>query len=718
MRFIFFLLLFHFIYSTALSQSLSGHITKLEKEIADAKSNNADPAKIKELEKILEQMKFTQSYLDKAVIPKPKTSVSSFPGASWSGFLSSTREGTSQVPVSTRSTQIYLFFSDAIPTLHRNFNENDELNFTDDKGSGSVKDHSVITIGTQTSTCDCSGGGTSELHEVAINKLDSTYSIDAIAPICTGGNSDDGSCGMTWSITISNQKFTNPNILSGTQTVTAEISGMKGTVTNTWYLMKTIDVELIVKPSDYDTWLPEPGIDEKTVGKKTMRVDLLLQGKNGKPLTHKAKKFEIRLENTSREPGITINYPVEPISPAEPDLKLLEQGNADVDDDGQKMDIVCDGCTTANFNIGSFDGGGYSTLKVIATLDDESFVTGHLITSTGTTEITIPKRNGSLIGEAWLKKNNNPGDYDDKDSSNGNNFKGDGITAYEEYRGVISMSKFNRLDPKKKEVGVVATKTDFDLFGTGIGWFESASDLKVIRFDHDKDETWWDGRLNRNAKTSHDFDQYAIYLANGGLGRKGTLGITYGKGNLWIPANVTGVIIDRDYIMGIAYKKRLNEAMPGTPKFTLQEYLAQTVAHELGHAVNIDHHGDNIKYDHYDAVQKQYVPYTVNDLTNAIRIFNRQGNLITTRPYVLFGVGASSLTVEGGDISCMLNYYPYYNWGYSLGADNAHIYNQEPLLPLGRIFCTSEKGTGINATKLFFGIAAKGDCKGQIQLRN
>jgi hypothetical protein len=68
----------------------------------------------------------------------------------------------------------------------------------------------------------------------------------------------------------------------------------------------------------------------------------------------------------------------------------------------------------------------------------------------------------------------------------------------------------------------------------------------------------------------------------------------------------------------------------------------------------------------------------------------------------------------------MLNYYPYFNWGYTTGIGGANIFNQEPLLPLGKIFCKSKKGTGINATQLYFGDAdaTKGNCLGQIKLRN
>jgi len=272
----------------------------------------------------------------------------------------------------------------------------------------------------------------------------------------------------------------------------------------------------------------------------------------------------------------------------------------------------------------------------------------------------------------------------------------------------MSQGKFKRLDPNKKEVGILANQTNFSLFNESIGWFKSASDLEVIRFDIDRKEIPIDNRLNQNSKSAHDFDQYAIYITNGGLG-EGILGACYPKRLPMIPANIDYVVIDWNKIQG-AYQRLINEAKPGLIKFTLKEYLAQTVAHELGHAVNINHHGT-------DKIQGPF-EYDLPANSNKARIFDRNGKLVTNCHCIINTVGFGNNTVESGDMSCMLNYYPYYRWGYTPGADGAKIFNEVPLLPLGRIFCTSKAGTGINATALYFGAAAKGDCKGQIQLRN
>jgi hypothetical protein len=335
-------------------------------------------------------------------------------------------------------------------------------------------------------------------------------------------------------------------------------------------------------------------------------------------------------------------------------------------------------------------------------------VLGRFLASNGETDIRIPKRDlNSKIAEAWLIANANPGEMDDIEKTARNTNDGDGFTAYEEYRGVISEGKFKRLDPTKKEVGILATQTDFTLFKEGMSWFNKASELEIVRFDFDKDEIAGDGRLNMNKKSAHDFDQFALYLLDGGL-EKDVVGRVYTKKSRPdIPAQIISVVANWNYIQ-IAYQNMVVSARPEQLKFSLTDYLAQTVAHELGHAVNIWHHGDD----------NPYADFEVPDDSASYRIFNRNGILITDRPYLLTIIGQNRETVESGDMLCMLNYYPYYYWGYTVGADGAHIFNQEPLLPLGKIFCISKNGTGINATKLYFGDAAKGNCLSQIKLRN
>ena len=634
----------------------------------------------------------------------------------WSGHITMEESFTGDIGTSKRKVSVS--FVDALPTLWRDDETTDLDNFTDDKGTGSATFHGESFIGGKKwKTTNCNGSGKSELHEVMVNEEDNTYSIHAIGPGCSGETIDHiggqtSPFGPEFSdLSISNQQLVNKDLLAGSKTTTSDVVGM-GTVTTTvsWSLQRsaTPDVELIVTPEDYDNWLPEPGRNERTAG-TIMKVSLKLQGRNGAPTTKKAKSFELRLSNTSTEPGMTINFPVNSTNKS-PDLKFMPQTNAVIPDTTfQTMKIICSPASqTGEFKIGSFDGGGWTVLNAEAILDDNTRVPGRLLVSNGETDIHIPKRElNSKIAEAWLTANANPGEMDDKEKTAGNTNDGDGLTAYEEYRGVISEGKFKRLDPNKKEVGVLATQTDFALFKEGMNWFNKASELEIVRFDFAKDEIAGDGRLNMNKKSAHDFDQYAIYIFNGGLA-PGSLGVAYCRKATepWIPANIIGVVINWNYIQ-VAYQRRVAGAMPDLLKFTLKDYLAQTVAHELGHAVNVDHHGNENRYD----------SVVIKNNSASYRIFNHNQVPITERPYTLYTVGFSSGTVESGDMACMLNYYPYFHWGYTVGADGAHIFNKVPFLPLGKLFCTSKIAKGINATQLYFGDGAKGNCLGQIQLR-
>lgn len=584
---------------------------------------------------------------------------------------------------------------------------------TDNIGSGSIKlEGETIIEGISMGKTSCSGAGEVELHTVVINRADSTYYIYTIGPVCSSGSDSL----ETGEVSIVDEPLgQTPNHLSGTKTTVAQVPGEVGTVTTTitWNLVRSLDVELIVTPQNYNNWLPEPGRDELTKG-SVINISLKVQRRNGQPSTLKAKSFELHLSSTSKEPGITLNAPLSPSSDQMPDLRFLEHPIAESLEEDQFIKIDCKDGSTGNAFIASYDGGGWTTLTVEAILEDDTHIKGSLLVSGGEQEIRIPKRDiGSKIATAWLTANGNPGEMDDDEitpiqKSAGNINKGDGLTAYEEYRGVISEGKFKRLNPKKKEVGILASRSDFSLFSEGIGWFKNASGLEIVRFDFDREEIAPDGKLNLNAKSAHDYDQYALYLLNGGLGGTGTLGIVYSRTNAPdIPAQIISVVADWNAIQA-AYRRRVTSTRPDLLKFTLQDYLAQTVAHELGHAVNIWHHG----------VDNPYEDFNVNDNSASYRIFNRNGILITDRPYTLSNIGFKTGTVESGDMSCMLNYYPYYSWGYTIGADGAHIFNQVPLLSLGKIFCKSKNATGINATRLYFGDADKGNCLEQIKLRN
>jgi hypothetical protein len=600
-----------------------------------------------------------------------------------------------------------------------------DLTIKANKVTGSnIYDAETIIDGKTLDKTHCADTADGILHTVNIRTFDGTYDIGIEAPInikCDDPehHSNAGSSGNDLQITdkkleIKNGKY-NLEVLTGNETRVADMAGMgKVTYTTSWRLVSDLDVELIVKPKGFDKdkipklyedWLPEPGKDETTKG-SYMRIELELKSKSGKPLKYKAQSFELKLSNTSAEPGITINYPVNSNPQKQlPDLRFIPLPIAESDAQDQYITVSCRNGSTGEAYIASYDGGGATTLTAEATLGGGISITGHLAGSSDDS-IQIPKRvQGTMIATSWLNANGNPKEIDDRETSKDNSNGGDGLSAYEEYRGVISEGKYKKLDPQNKELGILATQQDFKLFDEGISWFKNASDLKAIRFDFDKDEIAPDGKLNSNAKTARVFDQHAVYILNGGLGGGNDLGSTYSKSDKPdIPAQIISVVIDWANIQK-RYQKRVNAAKPAALKFTVQDYLSQTVAHELGHTVSIYHHGRDRSID--DQIVKK-----LSD-----RIFDYDNNEINIRPYPIETIGEKDSTVESGDMSCMMNYYPFYHWGYQLVAGSGYIFSQVPYLPLGKSFCTSEKGTGINATAFYFGKAMKGNCMRMIKLK-
>jgi hypothetical protein len=345
----------------------------------------------------------------------------------------------------------------------------------------------------------------------------------------------------------------------------------------------------IIAPEKYDDWLPLAGRDELSKG-GMMKLNLKVQRRDGRPSPISVREFELRLTNTSREPGITLNFPINPHVQQLPDLRFIPHAIAESDSDHQSITIKSRDGRTGSALIASYDGGGYTTLTGEAVLDGEIRIQGELIVPGGEHEILIPKRDpGSNIAKAWLRVNGDPLDNDDNELSVGCRNDGDGLSAYEEYRGVISQGTFKRLDPQKKDLGVWGTRIDMKSFSEGMAWLERAAGIKVIRFVDGEIDA--DRKLNRNFRTSNIQKQYVQNIVKGkvsdGVGENRPIDVT-GK----IPFQSEKVVIDVNKISA-AYNIQVR-AIAGTNTrmpYTLLEQIANTVAHELAHGIGVDHHG-------------------------------------------------------------------------------------------------------------------------------
>jgi hypothetical protein len=624
--------------------------------------------------------------------------------------------------------------------MYRQHEPDDPSTLTDNKGSGTFQSSGdtkligpkgdVVSIG----HFDCLGIASVELHSVIINTLAGKYDIEVMGPDSkcksetkyplTGeevkSNYDAGSGEPGNSITISQQTLgKNSNVLTGSISESFTIPGVgHGTRATTWSLYRgSIDAELIVTPTcgkssvkgcKYDTWLPEPGRDETFKG-SVLNIGLKLQAKGGGAPPVKAESFELTLAATSNEPGMTINYPLQPKKPGLPDLRLIGDPRFESADADQKIDVgTLDGINGTGY-VASYDGGGYTVLTATAVLEDKRRIVGNLLVSGGPRETQIPKRGpGSVIALAWLNAHGNPKDADDEDKSQGNTNNGDGLSAYEEYRGVISEGNFKRLDPREKELGLNITQPDLRELKEGISWFEAASDLSVVRFlDSEVPATGW---MNSNSNTAHIFDQSAVPLRKGSL-PAGQLANTFTRsvGNVDIPSGTLKIIVDTNNISQIHQSITTNAGVP--VPYTYSELLAATVAHELAHSVNVPHHGD----------LADEAPSTISD--SKTKIVDWSGREIIQRPYLIDGLIGLPGSGESGDMSCIMAYNPYYKWAHTVAAGTNYYY-QVPLMVLGRRMCNSRVGTGINKPdpnpqimNHYFGKAVNGNCLSLIKMK-
>ncbi len=611
-------------------------------------------------------------------------------------------------------------FVDALPTLWRD-DDTPDLDFTDDKGRGSVTYHGEEIInGIKVTITDCSGSGQTELHEVVVDETDNVYHINAIGPACSGTTTyllDNGrteTYGPEFTdIEILDQPLgASKNLLAGTKTETVDLPGGTGTVvkTTTWSLERSMsEHELIVIPDNYDNWLPEPGRNEMTTG-NSMKITMKLNGKNGRPPTLKVRSFELRLSNTSKEPGITLNAPLVPLTTL-PDLRFLPGASVFPGENFQIASVKCNNGISGEATIGSFDGGGFTTLTVTGILNDNSRIEGHLLISGGETQIRIPKRPpNSNIGIAWLTANNNPGDSDDDESSPGNGNDGDGLSAYEEYRGVMSQGIFRRLDPRKKELGVAGKRAELNEFSGGFTLFESATGFSVIRFD--EPEIGANRRLNKNAATAHLYDQYVLKIKKEVI-PEGDPAKAYGGPG--IPKVVTKLAvymasIDLYYQVWEREARAQNRPLP----WSKNELISVIVAHELSHGVNARHHGD----------ANNAPVLTVNASRTRVRIFSYNGTEITQRPYTIDGRIGTKGNKQSGDLNCIVATNPYCDWAMVETPDSVFFY-QVPITTLAGKMCSSATGTGINKNPpgpgqpiCYFGDALYGNCLGQLKMKN
>jgi hypothetical protein len=474
------------------------------------------------------------------------------------------------------------------------------------------------------------------------------------------------------------------------------------------------EVEL-VPPKEYEQWMPQADEDEKTLG-NFIDVGIVAHAKGhpDKAPPVQVKKYKITLADTSRERGVDSNWPPRSRSTDDYDMKI-DKDNPWItldDDKGQSAVTKQEDLTQFMVTVNSYDWGGYTKLKVVAELEDGSSVVGHVQGHSDQDTLSIPKDdNLNHIADWWEHffdlKNTDP-NADDDETPPGDDHKGDSIALYDEYRGFHIHGKHERLSPQLKDLFI------WDMNQLGAGIYGSATGV-TTHLIYGTERNTEEGVRNENVVTpngSHA-DVYAIYLVTGEIG-EGGVGDT--EGGPSVPRDIVKVTIDSNLIAR------------GYGKMAAAE-LQSTIAHELGHATNVFHHGEG-DYAAGDANCRQ-PDDTFRNYPCNIWPKDKKTQKITGPG--IKGEGCWPVAVQGGafsgDDQCLMrydsaNFYenPHGNckWQHKGKTVFGFEYSTDPP---GMKMCTSPKGTGVNDpsnpnNKAGNAMEGRGECARKFCLNN
>ncbi|NIN52755.1 MAG: hypothetical protein GTO23_06285 [Nitrososphaeria archaeon] len=432
------------------------------------------------------------------------------------------------------------------------------------------------------------------------------------------------------------------------------------------------------------------------------------------------RKITFSFKEVSKEKGVCLNYPEKDKINTNPDLFFPDDDDRmndfdfdedDTDGDADKacptMILVADdnpahshhykkattknAVTEAKVLVRCEDYGAFGILKAEAA--DCEFLKPRerdagCSQELGDNDVKIPRDdNGNNIADSAAQDKNKDGtkalpDKDEDDTPRGNGDKGDGFTNYEEYRGFIvgkvdGPKSHKRTDINKKQLFI----HDKNKIGTG---FFGRSGLEIIFIpgpeyyggdstDGDKAPDAGTQIINFNRDPNVGGDQHGIRLVKENLGGN-VLGQAVHARFGWLPKEVNRVRIDVAAHAGMAGNA-----------------LSASIAHELGHCSNLQHHGQLPSHNHGPT----------SDPTGG---------------------------VTSGDVNCVMRYDNYRSiWCHVTGASHCIHKIPSPENP-GTTFCDSQDGNGCNASGSDYwgdpcaftndASADRGECKNRIKVKD
>ena len=387
-----------------------------------------------------------------------------------------------------------------------------------------------------------------------------------------------------------------------------------GSVQVTWALgNKLPQGRMTIAPDDkaeYDQWIPAPVDDTRFgLGDYVGFTARILPKEEGKPAP--LGKIHFWLCDMSREKGICSNNPLD--GGTEDDLRFVPGAGLIIDPANPLHAYTEKACTQATVMIEATDTGAYGRLQ--ATCDELGLVAED--DRTKLQWISIPlDDNHNHAADAWEKSlgiygNNYLPTDDDDDQPANQRRKGDGYTFYEEYRGFMTLDKFVRTDPRKKDLFV------HDPDGLFKKWYAPYNpaqlelhyiDLTMMKYNgaaRDPENRW----VNCNSSEDKWYArQYGMFVKNWPVMEDGGSTVV-GEASWHVLSDKLNEVTDfyddfkqplkRFYMIKIsqaAIEKLIRTGVqdPNVRQDAFQKMMTVAVIHEIGHGIGIHHHADGM----------------------------------------------------------------------------------------------------------------------------